>query len=121
MLEKIILFVDNISIKNYRENTKELIQNSNGCRRFVNHYIEEVEKILKRFEEVDLNLCINKSKFRIDEIVVVGYLCGRYDRKSNLKKVDAIARIKVYNSITKIKIFEDFVSSIRFKLFTLLI
>jgi len=65
----------------------------------------DVERILKRLEEVDLTLSIDKSKFGFDEIVVVGHLCGRYRRKPNLEKVDAIARMKACSSTTEVRRF----------------
>lgn len=44
---------------------------------------------------MDLTLSIDKSNFGIDKIIVVGYLCTRYDRKSNPQKIDAILKMKV--------------------------
>lgn len=41
----------------------------------------------------------------MNEIVVVGHLCGTYGRKSNPEKVDAIAKIKPCNSITEVRRF----------------
>ena len=67
--------------------------------------IEDVEKILQRLEEVDLTLSIDKSKFGVDEILVVGHLCGRYRRKPNPKNVDVINKMKACNSITEVRRF----------------
>lgn len=120
ILKKIISFVDDIPIKSYKEEVKDLTLDSDRCRRFVKDHIEDVKKILMKLEEVDLTLSIDKSKFRIDEIVVVRYLCGRYGIIPNLEKVAAIARIKAYSSITEVG-FLELISSITFGFFTLLI
>lgn len=42
-----------------------------GCKRFVRYHIEDVKKILKKLEEVDLTSTIDKSKFDVDEIILV--------------------------------------------------
>jgi hypothetical protein len=47
---------------------------------------------------VELILSTEKSKFGVEEIMVVRHLCTRYGRKSNSKKVDAITRIKACSS-----------------------
>ena len=103
--EKTIPFVDDIPIKGCKEETRDLAMDKDGCRRFVIDHIADVEKILGRLEEVDLTLSIDKSKFGVGEIVVVGHLCGRYGRKPNPEKVDAIARMKVCSSITEVRRF----------------
>ena len=101
--EKTIPFVDDIPIKGCLERAKDLIMADDGCRVFVKIHITDVERILKRLEEVDLTLFIDKSKFGFDKIVVVGHLCGRYGRKPNPEKVDAIARIKACSSTTEVR------------------
>jgi hypothetical protein len=103
--EKTIPFVDDISIKSCREGAKDLTLDVDGCRVFMKNHITNVDRILERLEEVDLTLSIDKSKFGFDEIIVVEHLCGRYGRKPNLEKVDAITRIKARSSITEIRRF----------------
>lgn len=103
--EKTIPFVDDIPIKGCKEGTGDLTVDEDGCRVFVKNHIEDVEKILKRLGEVDLTLSIDKSKFGVDEILVVGHLCGRYGRKPNPEKVDAISRMKPCGSITEVRRF----------------
>jgi hypothetical protein len=103
--EKTIPFVDDIPIKGCQEGAKDLTLDADGCRVFVKNHITDVNRILERLEEVDLTLSIDKSKFGFDEIQVVGHLCGRYGRKPNPEKVDAIARIKACSSITKVRRF----------------
>ena len=103
--EKTILFVDDIPIKGCKEEIKDSTLDADGCRRFVNDHIEDVEKILQRLEEVDLTLSIDKSKFGVDEILVVGHLCGRYRRKPNPENVDVINKMKACNSITEVRRF----------------
>ena len=102
--DKTIPFVDDIPIKGCKE-AKDLTLDVEGCRMFVKNHINNVDKILKRLEEVDLTLSIDKSKFGFDEIVVIGQLCGRYGRKSNPEKVDAIARMKACSSTTEVRRF----------------
>ena len=103
--EKTIPFVDDIPIKGCKEEAKDFTVDSDGCRRFVKDHIKDVEKILNRLEEVDLTLSLEKSKFGVDEIVVVGHLCGTYGRKPNPEKVDAIARMKACSNITEVRRF----------------
>ena len=103
--DKTIPFVDDIPIKGCKEEAKDLTLDADGCRMFVKNHINDVDKILKRLEEVDLTLSIDKSKFGFDEIVVVGHLCGRYGRKPNPEKVDAIARMRACSSTTEVRRF----------------
>lgn len=90
VLKKTIPFVDNIPIKGCREETKDVTVETDGCRTFVKQHIKEVERIMKRLEEVNLTLSIDKSKFGIEKIIIVGHLCRSYERKLNLDKVDII-------------------------------
>ena len=78
---------------------------ANGYKIFVRDYINDVDKILKRFEEVNLTLSIDKSKFGFDQIIIVDHLCKRYGRKSNPEKVNIIARMKAHSSTTKVRRF----------------
>jgi len=48
---------------------------------------------------------VEKSNFGVGEILVVGHMCGRYGRKPNPEKVDAISRMKACGSITEIRRF----------------
>jgi hypothetical protein len=68
-------------------------------------YIQDVGQILERLEEMDLILSIDMSKFGINEIVVVGHFCGRYERKRNPENVNVIARMKICGNTTKVKRF----------------
>lgn len=54
---------------------------------------------------MNLTLSLEKSNFGIGKILVVEYIYKKYDRKSNFDKFNAISKMKVYNSITKIKRF----------------
>ena len=103
--EKTIPFMDDIPIKGCKERAKDLAMDDGGCRIFVKNHIINVERILKKLEEVDLILSIDKSKFGFDEIVVVGHLYGKYGRKPNPEKVDAIARMKACSRTTKVRKF----------------
>jgi hypothetical protein len=79
--DKTISFVDDIPIKWCDEKKKDLTINDDGCRAFVNGHINDVAKILSKPEEVNLTLSIDKSKFGVGEILVVGHSCGTYGRK----------------------------------------
>lgn len=103
VLEKIISFVDDISIKDCKEEAKDLTIDEDGCKMFVMNYIVDIEKILERLGKIDLTLSIHNSRFDIDEIIVVGHFYRRYGKKSNLKKVNTIAKMKACSSITKEK------------------
>ncbi len=103
--EKTIPFVDDIPIKGCAEDTKDLSIGDDGCRSFVRDHINDVEKILTRLEEVNLTLSNEKSKFGVDEILVVGHLCGVYGRKPNPEKVDAIAKMKACSNTTEVRRF----------------
>ncbi len=46
-----------------KEEAIDLTFDADECGRFVNDHIEFVEKTLKRLEEVELTLSIEKSKF----------------------------------------------------------
>lgn len=76
VFKKSILFLDDIPIKGCKKDAKDLILNTNRCKRFVNDYIKDVEKILKKFEEVNLTLSIDKYKFGINKIVVIDTYIG---------------------------------------------
>ena len=103
--EKTIPFVDDIPIKGCEEKHKDLMIQDDGCRTYVNNHIEDVSKILTRLEEVNLTLSIDKSKFGVQEILVVGHLCGSYGRKPNPEKVNAIGKMKACGNITEVRRF----------------
>jgi Integrase zinc binding domain/RNase H-like domain found in reverse transcriptase/Reverse transcriptase (RNA-dependent DNA polymerase) len=103
--EKTIPFVDDIPIKGCEVKERDLTVQEDGCRAFVSNHIEDVTKILSRLEEVNITLSIEKSKFGVDEILVVGHLCGSYGRKPNPEKVDAIGRMKACSSVTEVRRF----------------
>lgn len=94
-----------IYFKDYKEDTRDLILDGNEYKKFVKNHIKDVDKILKKLKEVDLIIFLNKFNFRIDKIMIVRHLYRRYGRKSNLKKIDALPRMKANSSITKVKRF----------------
>lgn len=105
VLEKIILFVDDILITDCKEENKDLTLDVDGCKRFMKDDIEDVEQILKNLKKMDLILFIDKSKFRIHEIIIINHLYRKYGKKSNLKLIDAIVRIKACYSIIALRRF----------------
>jgi hypothetical protein len=62
-------------------------------------HIQDVEAILHRLTEAEVTLSKEKFAFGLQEIVVVGHLCGAYSRKVNQEKVKVIGRIKDCASI----------------------
>jgi len=103
--DKTIPFVDDIPIKGCDEKKRDLTIQDDGCRAFVSDHISDVAKILSKLEEVNLTISIDKSKFGVGEILVVGHLCGSYGRKPNPEKVDAIGRMKACSSVTEVRRF----------------
>ena len=103
--EKTIPFVDDIPIKGCEEKKRDSTVQDDGCRAFVSDHIEDVAKILSRLKEVDLTLSVDKSKFGVAEILVVGHLCGSYGRKPNPEKVDAIGRMMPCSCVTEVRRF----------------
>jgi hypothetical protein len=103
--EKTIPFVDDVPMKGCKEEVKDSTLDESGCRRFVVEHIKDVEKILVKMEDVGLTLSVDKSKFGVGEILVVGHLCGRYGRKPNPEKVDAIEKMRACSSITEVRRF----------------
>lgn len=74
VLKKNIFFFDDISIKDCKDETQNLTMEENACRTFVKKYTKDVECILKRLEEVNLFLFLEKSTFGFKESMVVGHL-----------------------------------------------
>ncbi|KAL3687049.1 hypothetical protein R1sor_013358 [Riccia sorocarpa] len=104
--EKTMPFLDDVPIKGCREEEKDEILDSRGCRRYVSEHIEDCEKVLKRLEEVNLTLSGVKSTFGVREVVIVGHLCGWFGRKPEAAKIDAIQRIReVCKSLSEVRRF----------------
>ena len=77
-----------------------------GCRKFVANHINDCDKILSRLEEVNLTLSGKKSMFGVNEVLIVGHMCGPYGRKPCPTKVEAIQRMKgTCTSITEVRRF----------------
>ncbi|KAL3697011.1 hypothetical protein R1sor_011087 [Riccia sorocarpa] len=104
--EKTMPFLDDVPIKGCREEEKDEILDSRGCRRYISEHIEDYERILKRLEEVNLTLSGVKSTFGVREVVIVGHLCGWFGRKPEAAKIDAIQRIReVCKSLSEVRRF----------------
>lgn len=103
--EKTMPFLDDVPIKGCAEEDKEETLDLKGCRRFVADHIADCEKILTRLEEVHLTLSGAKSMFGVEEIMVVGHMCGAYGRKPSMEKVDAIQRMKECANTTEVRRF----------------
>ena len=92
-------------IKGCKEEAKDLILYDDGCKINVKNHINDVDRIFKKFEEVDLILFIDKFMFGFNKIIVVEHLCKRYGKNPNPDKVDDITRMKAHSSITKVGSF----------------
>ena len=57
-------------------------------------------------EEVNLTLSGQKSIFGVNEVLIVGHMCGPYGRRPSLAKVDAIDRMEeTCSSVSKVRRF----------------
>ena len=99
-------FLDDVPIKGCKEEAKDEILDSRGCRKFVADHIVDCEKILSRLEEVNLTLSGAKSVFGVKEVLIVGHMCGPYGRRPSPTKVEAIQRMKeICTSVTEVRRF----------------
>jgi hypothetical protein len=64
-----------------------------------------VETILQRLIEAEVTLSGEKSMFGLQEIVVVGHLCGSYGCKPNHQKVEIIGKIKDCSFVQEVRGF----------------
>ena len=99
-------FLDDIPIKGCEERMKNEELDSVGCRKFVRDHIEDCDKVLSRLEEVHLTLSAPKSIFGVQEVLVVGHMCGPYGRKPAPTKINAIQNMKEEcNSVSEVRRF----------------
>ena len=67
-------------------------------------HVDDCKKVLQRLEGVRLTFSGERSAFKQSEIMVVGQICGPYDQKPSLAKVEAIFAMKQdYNSVTEVQ------------------
>ena len=85
---------DDIPMKRCAVEDKYEIMDDPGCRTFVVDHIRDCGKVLPKLEDVHLTLSGDKPTFGQEEILVVGYLCGPYDRIPSPTKIDAIQAMK---------------------------
>jgi hypothetical protein len=81
--EKTRPFLDDIPIKGCALVERDETLTKGGVRKFVLDHIQDVEAILQWLIEAGVILSREKSAFGLQEIVVVGHLCGLYGRKPN--------------------------------------
>ena len=101
-------FLEDIPIKGCPMEDKDETVEPDGCRRFAADHIGDCEKVLEKLEGVRLTFSGEKSAFGQSEIMVVGYLCGPYDRKpsSASVEVEAMSTMKKdCKSVTKVRRF----------------
>ena len=87
-------FLDDIPIKGCSEKEKDETKEKDGCRQIVVEHMKDCERVLQRLEDANLTFSGEKSAFGQPEILVVGHLCGAYDRKPSLSKANAIKEMK---------------------------
>jgi hypothetical protein len=92
--EKTRPFLDDIPIKGCALAEKDETLTKGGIRKFILDHIQDMEAILQRLIEAGVTLSGEKLAFRLQEIVVVGHLCGSYGCKPNHQKVEIIGKIK---------------------------
>ena len=66
-----MLFLDDIPIKGFSEDTKEESIETDGCKKFVTDHISNFEKILQKLDDARLTFSREKSAFGQSEILVV--------------------------------------------------
>ena len=103
--EKTRPFLDDIPIKGCASGERDETLTKGGIRKFVLDHIQDVEAILQRLIEAGVTLSGEKSAFGLQEIVVVGHLCGSYGRKPNHRKVEVIGKIKDCSSVQEVRRF----------------
>ena len=94
--------MDKILIKGCPVEDKDKTVGPDGCRRFVSDHIHDCEKVLQRLESARLTFSKEKLAFGQLKIMVVGHLCGPYDRKPSPAKVEAISAMKDCKSVTEV-------------------
>ncbi|MCO5559799.1 hypothetical protein L7F22_013403 [Adiantum nelumboides] len=99
-------FLDDVPIKGCDTKEKDEALDLRGCRKFVANHIDDCDKILSRLEDVNLTLSGQKSIFGVNEVLIVGHMCGTYGRRPCPTKIDAIQRMKeTWTSITEVSRF----------------
>ena len=87
-------FLDDMPIKGCLEEIKDETFQNDGMRQFVWDHMKDVEAILKKLIEVGVTLSRKKSAFGLQEIKVVGQMCGPYGRMPSKEKVEAISQME---------------------------
>ncbi len=132
--ENLITFVTFFDIYKYRVMLFELINESVFFQHYINDVLFEclhkfcqtylndiliyskilkkhrihVKEVLNKLREVDLQINIDKCKFKIQKISFLELLIFINDLQMNFQKVDVIRSWKVFQSLTHVQIFIDF-------------
>ncbi len=132
--ENLITFVTFFNVYKYRVMLFELINESTFFQHYINNmlfnclhkfcqiYLNDiliyskilkkhrthVKKMLNKLHEVDLQINIDKCKFKIQKISFLKLLIFINDLRMNSQKVDVIQSWKVFQSLTHVQIFIDF-------------
>ncbi len=78
------------------------------CSKILKKHRTHVKEMLDKFREVDLQIDIDKCKFKIQKISFLKLLIFINDLRMNFRKVDVIWSWKVSRSLTHVQIFIDF-------------
>lgn len=103
--EKTRPFLDDIPIKGCLYKARDQTIRPDGMRQFVWEHLQDVEAILQRLIEVGLTLSLEKSSFGLEEIMVVGQICGPLGRRPSEAKVDVIKEMKDCRTISEVRRF----------------
>lgn len=58
-------------MKGFKKEDKDERMDAEGCSEFVKSHFEDVAQILSKLESVNLTLSVEKSNFRVSEILVL--------------------------------------------------
>ena len=103
--EKTRPFLDDIPIKGCLYRERDLTVRQDGLRQFVWEHLQDIDAILQRLIEVGLTLLGDKSSFGLEEIIMVGQICGPFGRRPNEAKVDAIKEMKDCKTTSEVRKF----------------
>jgi hypothetical protein len=98
-------FLDDIPIKGCLYAKKDKIVRPDGLMQFVWEHLWDVEAILQRLMKVGLTLSGEKSSFGLEEIMVVGQICGANGRRLCKLKVDAISKMQDCQTTLEVRRF----------------
>ncbi|KAG5462493.1 MAG: hypothetical protein BJ554DRAFT_4913 [Olpidium bornovanus] len=98
-------FIDDLSMRGARYDTRDKSEVSRGVRRFVHDHALDVAAILRRAIEVGVTFSSKKSSFGLREIGVVGFVCNEAGRAPGPSKIAAIGRMGSCRTVSEVRRF----------------